>query len=99
MTEPPFTVNHARPRRSQLRATLRQAPQLTEAIIDTARTGKAVLVPPLDGETLDQARARVATLYNTVKRQGFAMRTSISKDPPGIYAWAERKEDEPKNAR
>lgn len=94
MKEPPFTVNHVRPRRTQLRATLRKAPELTAAILDTATTGKAVLVPPYEGETLDQARARVATLYNTVKRQGFAMRTSISKEPPGIYAWAERKEAE-----
>lgn len=96
MTEPPFTVNHVRPRRTQLRATLRKAPELTAAILDTATTGKAVFAPPLDGESLEQARARVATLYGTVRRQGFGMRTTISHDPPGIYAWAVRTEDETK---
>lgn len=93
MTEPPFEVNHVRPS-TRDRGQRRKTPQMVDAILDTVTTGKAVLVPPIVGESLEQTRARVANAYGTIKRQGLRMRTAISHHPPGVYVWAERTEDE-----
>jgi hypothetical protein len=58
-----------------------------DAIIATADTGKAVLIP-LDGRTAATARAAIGSHLNF---HGWSLRSKISGDQAHLIVWVERR--------